>query len=113
MGILAPLTRYTLKDIAGERERFQELLELRRQFSGEALQQMHGYVRELEVRISDLPGGGRVGLDSRQIAKTLRESTQAPRHSNAIASQAPIPALVLERDHLNRNFKRSIEICKC
>ena len=37
MGILAPLTRYTLKDIAGERERFQELLELRRQFSGEAL----------------------------------------------------------------------------
>src|SRR5260370_41737975 len=74
MGILALLTRHTPKDIADERERFQELLELHRQFSDEAQQKMLGLVRELEARISDLPGGIKAGLDPQQIAKMLGES---------------------------------------
>jgi hypothetical protein len=74
MGILALLTRDTPKDIADERERFQELLELHRQFSDEAQQTMLGYVRELEARISDLPRGIKAGLDPQQIAKILGES---------------------------------------
>jgi predicted secreted protein len=53
MGILALLTRHTPKDIADERERFQELLELHLQFTDEAQQKMRGYVRELETRIGD------------------------------------------------------------
>jgi hypothetical protein len=74
MGILALLTRHTPKDIADERERFQELLELHRQFSDEAQQKMLGYVRELEARISDLPREIKGGLDPQQIAKILCES---------------------------------------
>jgi hypothetical protein len=74
MGILALLTRHTPKDIADERERFQELLELHRQFSDEAQQKMLGYVRELESRIALLPGKIEAGLDPKQIAKTLGES---------------------------------------
>jgi hypothetical protein len=74
MGILALLTRHTPKDIADERERFQELLELHRQFSDEAQQKMFTYVRELEARISDLPKGIKAGLDPQQIAKMLGES---------------------------------------
>jgi hypothetical protein len=74
MGILALLTRHTPKDIADERERFQELLELHRQFSDEAQQKMLGYVRELEARISDLPRGIKASLDPDQIAKMLGES---------------------------------------
>jgi hypothetical protein len=74
MGILALLTRHTPKDIADERERFQELLELHRQFSDEAQHKMLGYVRELETRISDLPREIKAGLDPQQIAKMLGES---------------------------------------
>jgi predicted secreted protein len=74
MGILALLTRHTPKDIADERERFQELLELHRQSSDEAQQKMLGYVRELEARISDLPRGIKASLDPEQIAKMLGES---------------------------------------
>ena len=74
MGILALLTRHTPKDIADERERFQELLELYRQFSDKAQQKMLGYVGELETRISDLPKGIKAGLDPQQIAKMLGES---------------------------------------
>jgi uncharacterized small protein (DUF1192 family) len=74
MGILALLTRHTPKDIADERERFQELLELHRQFSDEAQQKMLGYVRELEARIALLPGEIEAGLDPKQIAKMLGES---------------------------------------
>jgi uncharacterized small protein (DUF1192 family) len=74
MGILALLTRHTPKDIADERERFQELLELHRQFSDEAQQKMLGYVRELESRIALLPGEIEAGLDPKQIAKMLGES---------------------------------------
>jgi len=74
MGILALLTRHTPKDIADERERFQELLELHTQFSDEAQQKMLGYVRELESRIALLPGEIEAGLDPKQIAKMLGES---------------------------------------
>jgi hypothetical protein len=74
MGILALLTRHTPKDIADERERFQEMLELHRQFSDEAQQKMLGYVHELEARISVLPGEVEAGLDPQQIAKHLGES---------------------------------------
>ena len=74
MGILALLTRHTPKDIADERERFQEMLELHRQFSDEAQQKMLGYVRELESRISELPREIKAGLDPEQIAKMLGES---------------------------------------
>src|ERR1700685_82920 len=38
MGTLALLTRHTPKDIADERERFQEMFELHQQFSEEAQQ---------------------------------------------------------------------------
>lgn len=74
MGILALLTRQTPKDIADERERFQEMLDLNRQFSNEAQQKMLGYLHELEARISALPGEIEAGLDSQQIAKLLGES---------------------------------------
>jgi hypothetical protein len=74
MGILALLTRHTPKDIADERERFRELLELHRQFSDEAQQKMFGYARDLEARISDLPKGIKASLDPQQIAKMLGES---------------------------------------
>jgi hypothetical protein len=74
MGILALLTRHTPKDIADERERFQEMLDLHRQFSDEAQQKMLGYVHELEARICALPGEIEAGLDPQQIAKLLGES---------------------------------------
>jgi hypothetical protein len=74
MGILALLTRHTPKDIADERERFQEMLDLHRQFSDEAQQKMLGYVHELEARISVLPSEVEAGLDPQQIAKLLGES---------------------------------------
>jgi len=74
MGILALLTRHTPKDIADERERFQEMLDLHRQFSNEAQKKMFGYVHELEARISALPGEVEAGLDPQQIAKLLGES---------------------------------------
>ena len=74
MGILALLTRHTPKDIADERERFQEILDLHRQFSDEAQQKMLGYVHELEARISVLPSEVEAGLDPQQIAKLLGES---------------------------------------
>ena len=74
MGILALLTRHTPKDIADERERFQEMLDLHRQFSNEAQKKMLGYVHELDARISALPGEIEAGLDPQQIAKLLGES---------------------------------------
>jgi len=74
MGVLALITRYTPKDIADERERFHEMLDLHRQFSDEAQQKMLGYVHELEARISALPSEVKAGLDPQQIAKLLGES---------------------------------------
>ena len=74
MGVLALITRHTPKDIADERERFQEMLDLHRQFSNEAQQKMLAYVRELEARISALPSEIEACLDPQQIAKLLGES---------------------------------------
>ncbi len=74
MGTLALLTRHTPKDIADQRERFQEMLELHQQFSEEAQQKTHRYVRELESRLAGLPSEIEAGLDPEQIAKLLGES---------------------------------------
>ena len=74
MGILALVTRHTPKDIADERERFHEILELHRHSSDEAQQKMCEYVRALESRISALPSEIRTGLDPMEIAKLLGES---------------------------------------
>jgi hypothetical protein len=74
MGILALLTRHTPKDIADERERFQEMLDVHLQFSDEAQQKMLSYVRELESRLCDLPTEIEAGLDPKEIAKLLGES---------------------------------------
>jgi len=74
MGILALLTRHTPKDIADERERFQELLELHRQSSSETQQKTLGYIRELEARIARLPSEVESGLAPELIAKMLGES---------------------------------------
>jgi hypothetical protein len=74
MGILALLTRHTPKDIADERERFREMLDLHRQLSDETREKMLGYVHELETRISALPNEIEAGLDPKQIAKLLGES---------------------------------------
>ena len=74
MGTLALLTRHTPKDIADERERFQEMFELHQQFSKEAQQKTLRYVHELESRLSGLPHELEAGLDPEQIAKLLGES---------------------------------------
>jgi predicted secreted protein len=74
MGILALLTRQTPMEIAEERERFQEMLDLHQQFSDEAQQKMLGYAHELESRISRLPSEIEAGLDPNQIARLLGES---------------------------------------
>jgi hypothetical protein len=73
MGILALLTRHTPKDIAEERERFQELLEVHRRCSDETQKKTLRYVDELEARIADLPSEIEAGLDPQQIAKMLGE----------------------------------------
>ena len=74
MGILALLTRHTPKEIADERERFQEMLDLHRQFSEETQQKTLSYVHQLESRLTELPSEIEIGLDSQQIAKLLGES---------------------------------------
>jgi hypothetical protein len=74
MGILALLTRHTPGEIANERERFQEMLDLHRQYSDEAQEKMLGYVQELESRISVLPRKIEAGIDPEYIAKLLGES---------------------------------------
>jgi hypothetical protein len=74
MGVLALLTRHTPKDIADERERFQEMLDHHLQFSDEAQQKMLSYVRQLESRLCDLPTEIEAGLDPRGIARLLGES---------------------------------------
>jgi hypothetical protein len=74
MGILALVTRHTPRDIADERERIQEMLDLHLQFSDESQQKMLGYVHFIEGRLSELPSEIEAGLDPRQIAKILGES---------------------------------------
>jgi predicted secreted protein len=74
MGILALLTRQTPKEIAEERERFQEILDLHQEFTDEAQQKMLGYVYKLESRIAQLPEKIEAGLDAEKIARLLSES---------------------------------------
>ncbi len=74
MGILALLTRHTPKDIADERERIQEMLDLHLQFSDESQQKMLEYVHFIEGRLAGLPSEIEVGLDPQQIANILGES---------------------------------------
>lgn len=74
MGILTLLTRHTPKDIADERERFQELLELHRQSSAEAQRKTLSYVHEMEARIAKLPAEIESGIAPEHIAKMLGES---------------------------------------
>ncbi len=74
MGVLALLTRHTPKDIADERERIQEMLDLHLQFSDESQQKMLEYVHFIEGRLAELPSEIEVGLDPQQIAKILGES---------------------------------------
>jgi hypothetical protein len=73
MGVLALLTRHTPKDIADERERIQEMLDLHLQFSDESQQKMLGYVHFIESRLAELPCEIQAGLDPKQIAKLLGE----------------------------------------
>lgn len=74
MGTLALLTRHTPKEIAEERERFQEMFNQYEQLSDEAQRKMLTYVRELDSRIFALPGGIDASLDPKKIAKLLGES---------------------------------------
>jgi predicted nucleic acid-binding Zn-ribbon protein len=74
MGILALLTRQTPKEIAEERERIQEMLDLHQESTDEAQQKMLGYVYELEKRIARLPEKIESGLDAQKIARLLSES---------------------------------------
>jgi hypothetical protein len=74
MGILALVTRHTPKDIADERERIQEMLDLHLQFSDESQQKMLEYVHFIEGRLAELPSEIEAGLDPQQIAKILGES---------------------------------------
>jgi hypothetical protein len=74
MGTLALLTRHTPKEIAEERERFQEMFDQHEQLADEAQRKMLTYVRELDSRISALPGGIEASLDPKRTAKLLGES---------------------------------------
>ena len=74
MGILALLTRQAPKDIADERERIQEMLDLHLQFSDESQQKMLEYVHLIEGRLAGLPDEIEAGLDPKKIAKLLGES---------------------------------------
>jgi hypothetical protein len=76
MGILALLTRQTPKEIAEERERFQEMLDLHQDSTDEAQQKMLDYVYKLESRITRLPEKIEAGLDTQKIARLLSESVR-------------------------------------
>jgi hypothetical protein len=74
MGVLALLTRRTPNDIADERERFRELLQVHQQIWDDIRQKTLAYVRELEVRVSRLPKEVESGLDPSRIARLLGET---------------------------------------
>ena len=94
MGILALLTRHTPKDIADERELFQEMFDLHQQLSDETREKMLGYVQELDSRISGLPSKLEASLDPKQIAKLLGESLR----QNFLKSGIPATAEGLQAD---------------
>jgi hypothetical protein len=92
MGILALLTRQTPKEIAEERERFQEILDLHQEFTDEAQQKMLGYVYKLESRIARLPEKIEAGLDAQKIARLLSESLR----QSFLESGLPAAAISLQ-----------------
>jgi hypothetical protein len=92
MGILALLTRQTPMEIAEERERFQEMLDLHQQYSDDAQQKMLGYVYKLESRIARLPEKIESGLDAQKIARLLSESLR----QNFLESGLPAAARCLQ-----------------
>jgi hypothetical protein len=73
MGILALITRHTPADIAAERERIQEMLDIHLQFAGEAQQRMLEYNQLLEGRLAALPSEVEDGLNPEKISKLLGE----------------------------------------
>lgn len=91
MGVLAMLTRHTPKDIAEERERFQQLLESHQSLTEDAREKTRGYVRELESRLANLPEEIEAGLAPEEIAKMLGESLR----QNFIHSGLPDTAQAL------------------
>jgi hypothetical protein len=74
MGILALITRHTPADIAAERERIQEMLDIHLQFASEAQQRMLEYNQLLEGRLAALPSEVEEGLNPEKISKLLGES---------------------------------------
>ena len=92
MGILALLTRQTPMEIAEERERFQEMLDLHHEFTDEAQQKMLDYVYKLESRITRLPEKIESGLDVQKIARLLSESLR----QNFLESGLPAAARCLQ-----------------
>jgi hypothetical protein len=85
------ITRHTPKDIAEERERFQELLEEQHSLSIETREKMRDYVRELESQLAGLPGEVEAGLAPEEITKMLGESLR----QNFIHSGLPDTAQAL------------------
>ena len=67
MGILTLITRHTPSDIAAERERIQEMLDIHLQFAGEAQQRMLEYNQLLEGRLAALPSEVEDGLNPEKI----------------------------------------------
>lgn len=74
MGILALVTRHTPADIAAERERIQEMLDIHLKFAGEAQQRMLEYNQLLEGRLAALPSEVEDGLNPEKVSKLLGES---------------------------------------
>ena len=88
MGILVLLTRTTPKEIADERERFQEMLGIHQQLSDETKEKMLNYVHELDSWISAPPSKLEACLDPKQIARLLGESLR----QNFVRSGIPATA---------------------
>jgi hypothetical protein len=114
MGILALLTRHTPKDIADERERFREMFDLHEQLSDEVQRKMLGYVRDLESRISALPGGIEASLYPKKIAKLLGESlrqhflqTGIPATANWL--QATAEAMATAQKQLSNSLRNLLD----
>lgn len=74
MGILALVTRHTPADIAAERERIQEMLDIHLHFASEAQQRMLEYNQLLEQRLAALPSEVEEGLNPEKLSKLLGES---------------------------------------
>jgi len=74
MGILALLTRQTPMEIAEERERIQEMLDLHQQFFRRSTTEDARLCLRVGERIARLPEKIEAGLDAQKIARLLSES---------------------------------------